>query len=428
MSRNSDTSRFMPRLLPLSVAAAFALLTLQHSVQAADAATAHKLSLSEARVLWQAHSHELELGRLQLDGSRFDEISAAQRPNPTLTVQSLFPTTRRDTDGSDTTIGISQLIERGGKRDLRTSVAQSNTRATEHALSDLQRAQGLMVSQAYFDLKLAGEMLDIDRGMAALYRESLAAAETRQREGDVPASDVTRLRVEVARMDNQLRQDGNTLRQAQLGLAYLLGVDGRDASALMAADPWPDVSQGRQLASEDALARRPDIRAAQERLEGARTALELARAQLTRDVTVGMTGERHALASNTVGVQLSVPLFVNYQYQGEIGKAQNALMLAQAQIERVNAQAKQEIDQAQSDLDTAHDRLQRFEGGLLGDAERAAMNAEFAFRHGASSVVELLDARRTYLATQTEAATARADYAKALAAWRAALALQDVRS
>ncbi|MEW6728145.1 MAG: TolC family protein [Pseudomonadota bacterium] len=392
---------------------------------AADPAPTRALSLRESLTLWKSHSHELELARLQVEGTRFDELTAAARPNPTLSVQSIAPLTQRDVNGNDTILGLSQLIERGGKRELRQALAQSATRASEQDWSEVMRAQGVTVMQAYYDLKLAQEILAIDQGMAELYRGSLMATSKRWKEGDVPASDVTRLKVEVARMENQVRQDMNTLRQAQSALAYYLGVSMQDAASLQATDPWPEMMPAHSPGIEGRLEKRPDVRAAQERLEGARTALELARAQLTRDVTVGVSAERHPLVANTVGVQVSVPLFTNYQYQGEIGKAQTLLTQAQAQIAQVIAQARQEIARAQGDLETAQDRLLRYENGLLADAERAAINAEFAFQHGASSLVELLDARRTYLATQIEAVSARADHAKALAAWRAALALMD---
>jgi cobalt-zinc-cadmium efflux system outer membrane protein len=392
---------------------------------AADPAPTRPLSLRESLTLWKNHSHELELARLQVEGARFDELTAAARPNPILSVQSIAPLTNKDVNGNDTILGLSQLIERGGKRELRQALAQRATRASEQDWSEVMRAQGVTVMQAYYDLKLAQEILAIDQGMAELYRGSLMATSKRWKEGDVPASDVTRLKVEVARMENQVRQDLNALRQAQSALAYYLGMSMQDAAALEATDPWPAMIATQRLGIEERLEKRPDVRAAQERLEGARTALELARAQLTRDVTVGVSAERHPLVANTVGVQVSVPLFTNYQYQGEIGKAQTLLTQAQRQIAQVMDRARQEIAQAQSDLETAQDRLLRYENGLLADAERAAINAEFAFQHGASSLVELLDARRTYLATQIEAVSARADHAKALAAWRAALALMD---
>ncbi|MDQ2987915.1 MAG: TolC family protein, partial [Pseudomonadota bacterium] len=53
---------------------------------------------------------------------------------------------------------------------------------------------------------------------------------------------------------------------------------------------------------------------------------------------------------------------------------------------------------------------------LLPASARSADAAEYAFRNGAAGVMDVLDARRTRRATLLEAAAARADYAKALAA------------
>lgn len=416
----------MRRHILTSLATSLLVLSLgvQPNAWADTSSTAQVLSLQDTLALWRANGYELALGRLQLDGAHFDEISADQRPNPVLSIQSLQPTTYPQPNSNDTTIGMSQLFERGNKRELRTQFAQKNTRATEQDLSDLQRAQGLMVSQAYYGLKLAQEMVEIDRRMTKLYRDSLAAAEKRLKEGDIAVNDLVQLRIEVARIENQLAQDNNALHQAQLSLAYFFGMNyATTAQALMASDPWPAKVDISATPEGDSIAQRPDVRAAQERLDAARTALELARAQTSADVTVEVTAENHSSAGNTVGLSISVPLMLNYQYQGEIGRAQNEILQAQTKLEQIRFQAKQEVAQAENNLVTACERLQRFEAGLLVDAERAASNAEFAFRHGASSVLELLDARRTYLATQTEAATAQSDYAKALAAWRAARAL-----
>jgi cobalt-zinc-cadmium efflux system outer membrane protein len=82
------------------------------------------------------------------------------------------------------------------------------------------------------------------------------------------------------------------------------------------------------------------------------------------------------------------------------------------------AQAVGSADQAVSALRSAEERLRRLEAGLLADAERVAKAAELAYSRGAMNLMDLLDARRTLRQIQIETATARADYAKALAAWR----------
>ena len=74
---------------------------------------------------------------------------------------------------------------------------------------------------------------------------------------------------------------------------------------------------------------------------------------------------------------------------------------------------------AASDLAAAAERLERYDSTLLEAAQRSAQAAEFAFQRGVTSVLEVLDARRTLRAVRLEALAARTDHAKALAAWRA---------
>ena len=95
-------------------------------------------------------------------------------------------------------------------------------------------------------------------------------------------------------------------------------------------------------------------------------------------------------------------------------------------LERVRALAGNDIRRAASDLAAAVERLERYEGTLLAAAARSAQAADFAFERGAISVLEMLDARRTLRAVRLEALAARAEHARALAAWRAAQTTVDM--
>lgn len=68
--------------------------------------------------------------------------------------------------------------------------------------------------------------------------------------------------------------------------------------------------------------------------------------------------------------------------------------------------------------------MRRYGDALLKEAQRAADASEYAYKRGAVGVTDLLDARRTLYATRLDAASANADYAKALAAWQAATAAE----
>jgi cobalt-zinc-cadmium efflux system outer membrane protein len=94
-------------------------------------------------------------------------------------------------------------------------------------------------------------------------------------------------------------------------------------------------------------------------------------------------------------------------------------------LDKVRAQARAEIARAFSDLQAAAERLQRYDESLLVEAKRAADSAEFAYKNGAIGVMDLLDARRTLRAIQIDAASARNDHSKALAAWQAGIGRLD---
>ena len=81
-----------------------------------------------------------------------------------------------------------------------------------------------------------------------------------------------------------------------------------------------------------------------------------------------------------------------------------------------------EIDRANADLQAATEKLNRFDQQILTEAQKAADAAEFAYNHGATGITDLLDSRRVLRSLQLDAATVRADFAKSLAAWKAAMA------
>jgi cobalt-zinc-cadmium efflux system outer membrane protein len=118
-----------------------------------------------------------------------------------------------------------------------------------------------------------------------------------------------------------------------------------------------------------------------------------------------------------MGLNVSVPLFTRYYYQGEIRRAESDYLAAETTLERVRAAAISEISGSAGALAGAAERVRRFQENLLAAAGRAADGAEFAYSRGALGVMDLLDARRQLYATRLDYASALADYARAYSAW-----------
>lgn len=391
------------------------------------------LALEEAYRLMASGSRAIQAGRRAMEGLEADKLSAGQRPNPTLSINTTnIQLDRSNGSGGlwdkqfDSVVRVDQMFERGNKRELRLAVAEQSIRAGQLDLSDLIRQQRVALAAAYFNLVLAQEKERINRDNQALYTKTLQAAALRLKAGDIATADLARIRVDALRAENDWRQSVAEREKAQSMLAYLIGRDG-DAPRLRAADAWPAIALVPvAAANEELLLERADVRAAQARVDQADQARKLSHALRTRDITVGVQYEHFPTDSrNTIGAGVSIPLFTNYEYQGEIARAEVNYTAALEDLERVKAQAMGEIARARADLDAAVERTRRFDEAVLSEARKAADAAEFAYQHGALGVMDLLDARRTLRALELESAATHADYAKADVAWRAAINLDN---
>ena len=390
-----------------------------------------QLTLRQAEAFFVARNRELQLGQRLVEGAEADRLSAGQRPNPNLSFNA-SPLNPHSGIGSGdvrdkqigSTVALQQLFERGNKRELRMAAADQNIRASRGEFADIQRQQKVALYAAYYDLVAAQEKQRISTETAALFQKTIDAAEHRLKAGDIARSEVARIRVDALRAQNDARAAQAERQKAQSALAYIIGAE-RDAAQIQATDGWPDIGAAPAAVEIDkALAGRADVQSAQARVEAADKNRELARASRTRDIT-GSAQFQHFpgdYSNNTFGVGVSIPLFTNYYFEGEIRRADVELQAARDNLERVRALAQGEFARSRADLDAALERVQRFRDMLSQEAQRAADGAEFAYSKGAIGVLDLLDARRQLYATRLDASNTLADYAKSLAAWQAAIA------
>ena len=407
------------KLTPLFVCV---LLVLPVAARADSDALSLTLAQAQARLL--AHNRDIRASQRALDSATAQITSAAARPNPQLSFNSVSISPSRGLGAgsaydkrADTTLRIDQLIERGGKRDLRMHAAQQLQQASQADLADTERQQGIALVNAYYDLLLAQDRMRLSADLAQLARSALDKAELRLKAGDLAAAAVASIQVDTLRTQNDAQQAAADVRVAQLALGYLIGAD---AARLVARSPWPTVLLPAVSADlETLIAHRADMHAAQARVAAAQSALDLARAQRVRDVSVGAQVEHYPPDSgNSIGFGISIPLLLGNDYSGDIRVAEVAFYAAQDELERTHALALGELTRAHADLNHSAQRVQRYQTELLPAAQRAADSAEFAFAHGAISALDVLDARRSWRAIQLEALSAVADYARAQAAWR----------
>ena len=320
----------------------------------------------------------------------------------------------------DTGVGLDWTWERGGKRRHRTESAQRNANATRADWQDAVVMQQTLAAAAYFDL-LAAQTRNHEMNKLSQSAETLAkTAGARLKAGDISAQESMRIEIEAQRA----MADGHTAlldqQRAALQLHQLTRIS-VDVSNHFVQPHWPALPQSAlpDKVSDEAVAMRADVVAAQERVAAARASLDFALAQKRADITLGTSIDHDPRVSNrSVEVRMSMPLQWNYDYEGEVARAQAQLAQSQSQQVATETTARADLQRILDEYRAATQREVLYIQNIVPKARRVAQQAELAYTKGALSLTDLLDARRTLRSTLIEAAYAKADYAKAKTAWQ----------
>lgn len=400
----------------------------------------HALTLAEARDAALARHPDLLLARNALGGAAADRTIAGQSPNPTLSVQTVNIDPQRGVgtgpawrQSVDTTVGVAWQIERGRKRELRIAGSEAGQAAARADLAEARREVELGVTLAYYELKRSADRLALIDDTLALQQRAIDIAQRRLQAGDIAKVDVARLQVDLARSQAERVQADSERTMARRSLALAMGLDPSQPGDLQADDPYlaPPARQGEEggdtpPAPPDAQAlQRPDVQAAERRLQQARAQRDLAEALTRRDVTWGVSAERFPPDNRgSLGLSVSVPLFWEHQYEGERRKAALGIEAAELVLRRQRQWALLEARQADDRRQAARQRLQRLEGLALPAAQQALAAIEVAQQRGAASLTDVLDARRQLHAVQLDVVDARAEQARAQATWQASVVVE----
>ncbi|MBI2747002.1 MAG: TolC family protein [Burkholderiales bacterium] len=371
---------------------------------------------------------DVVLARRTLAGAQADITSADRAPFPVLSA-SVSQIDLQNGNGSgntwteqryDKSIGLDWTWERGNKRELRTLTARRAADAARAELDETGMQQRLAALSGFYDLLAAqervAEVTQIERNAAEL----AGIAGRRLQAGDLSAQETARTEIEAQRARADLHQAELEQRRAALVL-WQLTVLAPAPEQLQARADWPVLPAAPAMTAglDELVEARADVAAARARVQAAQAALDSSSAQKKSDITVGVSYDHYPGTSNAlVALRMSMPLQWGYGYEGEIGRASAQLAQAEVALERTRRLTRLELQRLQHELQSAAVRANAYETEILPRARRVAEGAELAYRKGALSLTDLLDARRTLRTTVLDAVAARSDYAKALGVWQ----------
>ena len=383
-----------------------------------------KLTLDEALRIFRQRGLDLLIADAAVAGARADVKSASVIPNPSLGLGAghtfLYNPSPADCPGCSATswsasISDSAAIEDtlAGKRGLRIAVAEAALKAARMNRVDALRNLEFQVKQQYIQAVLARDTLDFALEVQKSSTQTFELNRLRYEKGAISEADEARVETAMLEADQGVSVATQALRNAKVGIAFLLGVRGpvpefhveQDLPKYVVPASLDHATPGSLLA--EALDHRPDLKGQAFQSERAEKSIASARRLRIPDValSVALAGEgtgTNALQPPTLsfGVQLPLPLF--YQQQGEIAHARADLQTQRLQFAKVEAQVVSDVNTAWSNLSATRELVERMEGRLLDRARRARDLVAIQYQKGGASLLEFLDAQRTYVAINLE--------------------------
>ena len=366
------------------------------------------LTMADAVRLALERNQGLRAQRLTIDESKADEITAALKPNLNFSFStaglSAFSPKQLTFSTADSIVaydaGLGYTFERGGKREKRTTVAQDTTDVTAKGVVDAERQLRFQTEQAFVNVLLAKSTLDLTQENLKNFSQVVDVNQQRVVAGDLAEGDFLPISIQKLQFETDVSAAEIGLVQARAALRQLVGFetvpDNFDVTGDLAYGPHP---ANLEDLKRDALASRPDLLGAQSSLKLAQDSAALARGNRARDVS-GSVDYTRQVDSNTLGVGVSFDLPFHDRNQGNILHADIAMRQAAESEAAVRFTVLTDVTTAFAAFQTSEKIVKLYESGYLDQTRRSLEITTYAFQRGATSLLNLLDAERTYRDTQ----------------------------
>jgi cobalt-zinc-cadmium efflux system outer membrane protein len=354
----------------------------------------------------------LQAGAASVQESRAQEITAHLRPNPEFTMATdgtqLAPANGVWTPfaGTQYSTNFSYLKERQHKRELRYESAQQATGVAQSQQSDLERNLLFNLRNAFIQILQSQATLTVTRESLAYYDRVLEVSADRLKGGDIARVDLTRLQLQRIQFVTDVQTADVNLRTAKIQLLALLN----DRTPVDQFNVTGRYDFSEPLTSMDelhrvALASRPDLAAAIQAIDKAKTDYRLAVANGSTDPTLSgwythNPSFNNPNDANTIGASVSIPLRIFDRNQGERARTQIEIGRTERLRDASSAQVYSDVDSAFVTLNNTLMLLRPYKATYLGQAAEVRDTISFSYQRGGASLLDFLNAQNDYRSIQ----------------------------
>src|SRR5216684_4132976 len=287
------------------------------------------LTWEQVRQRFEQSNPTLRAGQIGIDESKAQEITAFLRPNPNFTVAldgtQIAPSEGvwQPLRGTQFSPFFSYLHERQHKREVRLESAQGATKIAVSGQAELERTLIFTLRTAFVQTLEEKAILDLAKENLSYYDHLLHVNRERYKAGAIAQVDLDRLELQRVTYESDLQTAEVNLRTAKIQLLALLN-DRTPVEQFDVTGPFDfedqimPLDEFRQIASET----RPDLKAAMQAVDKAKTDHRLAFANGSADPTLSAWYSRNPsfnnpFDNNTIGTSVSIPLRIHDRNQGE---------------------------------------------------------------------------------------------------------------
>ena len=366
---------------------------------------AQSLTWNEVLVRFKANNLDLLAGKLFVEESKAIEVTAGLRPNPVFSsVNDQFlvfdPERFQPFQNGQWTQSVTQLIERRRKRPLRVESAQLNTSMSQNGLADLERQLTFNLRDAFIRVLQAKSLLDLAKENLKYYDHVIDINRKRLEAGDIASIDLTRVELQRAQFESDQANALVGLRSAKIALMALINerqpVDEFDVTGEFGFQENPiQLDEVRQAALES----RPDLKLADTAKLKADVDHQLAWANGSTDPIMGLEYQRTG-PDNTMGFSVLVPLRIFDRNQGEKARTTLELRRSQRVLDSVTTSVYRDVDSAYTAVESVRSLLRPYRDRYLPQSATVRDTVSFSYMNGGASLLEFLDAQKSYRDTQ----------------------------
>jgi outer membrane protein, heavy metal efflux system len=357
---------------------------------------------------FEATNPTMKANQLNIDESRAAEVTAYLRPNPDFglaadgTQLTRYQGVYRPFAGTQLSPSFSYLHEREHKRELRRDQAKESTAIAEATSQDQERGLLFNLQTAFVNVLQAKAFLQNAQDNLTYWDRELAVNRTRFQAGDLAEVDLSRLELQRVQFESDFETAMVNLRTAKIQILMLLN-DRTPIERFDVTGPFDFNEELRPLQAyrDIALASRPDLKVAMQNVSLAKITYDLAVANGSTDPTFTMwwthnPSFNNPYDNNTIGASVSIPLRIFDRNQGEKARTQVDISRNQRLRDAAEAQVFNDVDSAYYTLLQNVNLLKPYKARYLGLAIEVRDKIAFAYKNGGASLLDYLDAEKSY--------------------------------